>query len=207
MKHIVRLIAFTSPLLLFSCPLLLFNGCVDYSDATTAVSVKVQLQMPAEFTKGSDFEGHTVHLSLNGTTTQTATTDANGMVEFSHLIPDVYDLSTSWDISDAEYESLTGEKPQGSGCTVSGSINSTFIKDEGSVITLPTNVAVKRDIVISKIASAGSKDQNNRYYMAGKYMELYNQSSDTTDISALYIGLLDSTNPHVSFISGVRWRR
>ncbi|MBP3842417.1 MAG: DUF4876 domain-containing protein [Prevotella sp.] len=195
MKHIVRLIAFTSPLLLFSCPLLLFNGCVDYSDATTAVSVKVQLQMPAEFTKGSDFEGHTVHLSLNGTTTQTATTDANGMVEFSHLIPDVYDLSTSWDISDAEYESLTGEKPQGSGCTVSGSINSTFIKDEGSVITLPTNVAVKRDIVISKIASAGSKDQNNRYYMAGKYMELYNQSSDTTDISALYIGLLDSTNP------------
>lgn len=194
MKHIVRLIAFTSPLLLFSCPLLLFNGCVDYSDATTAVSVKVQLQMPVEFTKGNDFEGHTVQLSYNGTT-QTATTDANGMVEFSHLIPDVYDLSTSWDISDAEYESLTGEKPQGSGCTVSGSINSTFIKDEGSVITLPTNVAVKRDIVISKIASAGSKDQNNRTYMAGKYMELYNQSSDTTDISALYIGLLDSTNP------------
>ncbi len=201
MKYIVRLFAFirplllfNSPLLLFTSPLLLFNGCIDYSDATTAVSVKVQLQMPAEFTKGNDFEGHTVQLSFKGTTMQ-ATTDANGMVEFNNLIPDVYDLSTSWDISDAQYELLTGEKPQGSGCTVSGSINSTFIKDNGSVITLPTSVAVKRDIVISKIATAGSKDQNNRNYMAGKYFELYNQSGDTTDISGLYIGLLDSTNP------------
>ena len=148
MKYIVRLFAFirplllfNSPLLLFTSPLLLFNGCIDYSDATTAVSVKVQLQMPAEFTKGTDFEGHTVQLSFKGTTMQ-ATTDANGMVEFSNLIPDVYDLSTSWDISDAQYELLTGEKPQGSGCTVSGSINSTFIKDNGSVITLPTSVAV-----------------------------------------------------------------
>ena len=174
--------------------LCLLTGCIDYSDVSEAVSVKVQLQMPAEFTKGSDLEGHVIQLSLNGAT-QTATTDANGMVEFNDLIPDIYDLSTTWDISDAEYEALTGEKPQGSGCTVSGSLNSTFIKDNGTTIILPTSVAVKRDIVISKVASAGSKDQNNRTYAAGKYLELYNQSSDTVDISGLYIGLLDSTNP------------
>lgn len=184
----------TYRLIIATLLLCLLTGCIDYSDVSEAVSVKVQLQMPAEFTKGSDLEGHVIQLSFNGAT-QTATTDANGIVEFANLIPDVYDLSTTWDISDADYERLTGEKPQGSGCTVSGSLNATFIKDDGATIMLPTNVAVKRDIVISKIASAGSKDQNNRYYMAGKYFELYNQSSDTVDISGLYIGMLDSTNP------------
>ena len=179
--------------MLFSA-LSLVSGCIDYSDSTTEINVKVQLQMPAEFTQGSDLEGHTIQLTYNGNT-HTAITDANGIVEFSGIIPDVYDLSTTWDISNADYERLTGEKPQGNGCTVSGSLNATFIKDNGATIILPTNVAVKRDIVISKIASAGSKDQNNRYYMAGKYFELYNQSSDTVNVSGLYIGLLDSTNP------------
>jgi hypothetical protein len=58
-----------------------------------------------------------------------------------------------------------------------------------------TKVAVKRDIVIGKIASAGSKDVNNRTYAAGKYLELYNQSDNDVDVSGLYIGLLDSSNP------------
>ena len=43
---------------------LLLASCIDYNDASHEISAKVQLQMPAEFTQGSDFEGHTVVLNL-----------------------------------------------------------------------------------------------------------------------------------------------
>lgn len=169
-------------------------SCIDYEDVTEPLSLTVQLKMPDEFTQGTDFEGHEIFLKLNGTTL-TAVTDANGVAQFKDIIPDVYDLSTTWEISEADYEKLTGEKVKGQGCTVSGSLNAQLVAENGMVLVLPTFVAVKRDIVIGKIASAGSKDINNRTYMAGKYMELYNQSTDSVDISGLYIGLLDSTSP------------
>ncbi len=174
----------------------LLTSCIDYDDASRQIDIKVQLQMPSEFTQGSDLEGHDIRLTL-GTTTQTAKTDANGQVVFKGIAPDIYSISTSWDISNAEYMSLTGIQAQTNGCTVSGSLNSQLLSEaqEQTPILLPTTVAVKRDIVISKIASAGSKDKNNRSYKAGKYLELYNQSSDSITISGLYIGLLDSSNP------------
>ena len=174
---------------------LLLASCINYNNVTSEVSLNVQLQMPAEFTQGTDLEGHNIVLSLNGTDF-TAQTNAEGMATFTGLIPDVYSLSTAWDISKATYSALTGT-PQLLGATVSGALNELLISEAStsSPILLPTNVAVKRDVVISKIASAGSKDQNNRSYMAGKYMELYNQSDDPVDVSGLFIGLLDSSNP------------
>lgn len=174
---------------------LLLASCVNYNDVTSEVGMNVQLQMPAEFTHGTDLEGHNIVLSLNGTDF-TAQTNAEGVATFTGLIPDVYSLSTAWDISNATYSALTGTT-QLLGATVSGALNDLLISEASTIspILLPTNVAVKRDIVISKIASAGSKDQNNRYYTAGKYLELYNQSDDPVDVSGLFLGLLDSTNP------------
>ena len=174
---------------------LLLASCVNYNDVTSEVGMNVQLQMPAEFTHGTDLEGHNIVLSLNGTDF-TAQTNAEGVATFTGLIPDVYSLSTAWDISNATYSALTGTT-QLLGATVSGALNDLLISEASTIspILLPTNVAVKRDIVISKIASAGSKDQNNRSYMAGKYLELYNQSDDPVDVSGLFLGLLDSTNP------------
>lgn len=182
-----------SSLLIF---IFLMTSCIDYDEASRLIDIKVQLQMPAEFTKGSDLEGHDIRLAV-GSSTLTAKTDANGQALFKAIAPDIYSISTSWEITNEQYMSLTGIPAQSNGCTVSGSLNSQLLSEaqEQSPILLPTNVAVKRDIVISKIASAGSKDKNNRSYRAGKYLELYNQSNDSIIISGLYIGLLDSSNP------------
>lgn len=171
-------------------------SCIDYNDASHEISARVQLQMPAEFTQGSDFEGHTVVLT-SGATTLTATTDANGIAVFSGLQPDVYDISASWEITSSEYMALTGEQAVASGVVVSGNLNAQVLSDAlgNNVLLLPTTVVIKRDIVISKIASSNSKDFNQITYPYGKYLELYNQSADTVDVSGLYIGLLDSDNP------------
>ena len=175
---------------------LLLGSCIDYDDVSREVSVQVKLQMPEEFTKGSDPEGHDIVMSQNGNKL-TATTNAEGIASFTGLIPDVYDISCSWEITNEQYMALTGEQAVTNGCTVSGSLNEQLMSEaqEQQPILLPTHVAVKRDIVIGKIAAAGSKDANNRNYLAGRYVELYNQADNAVDVSGLYIGLLETTSP------------
>ena len=175
---------------------LLLGSCIDYDDVSREVSVQVKLQMPEEFTKGSDLEGHDIVMSQDGNKL-TATTNAEGIASFTGLIPDVYDISCSWEITNEQYMALTGEQAVTNGCTVSGSLNEQLMSEaqEQQPILLPTHVAVKRDIVIGKIAAAGSKDANNRNYLAGRYVELYNQADDAVDVSGLYIALLETTSP------------
>lgn len=170
-----------------------FASCVDYSDATESVTAKVQLQLPKEFGTNNGLEGHTVLLQL-GSTTYSAKTDAEGIATFANLTPDVYNISTSWDISAAEYKQITGSSEANSGATVSGSLNSQLISG-AETLTLATTLSVKRDIVIGKIYVAGSKDKNGKAYRAGQYIELYNQSDDTVDVAGLYIGLLETDVP------------
>ena len=165
-------------------------GCVDYDDATKETTARIQLAMPAEFTNGSDFAGHEIVMQ-QGSTRLTATTDEQGIATFQGIIPDVYDISCSWEITGQQYQQLTGDQQVVSGCTVSGSLNSHLISEE-QTIQLSTNLSINRDIIIGKIYFAGSKDNNNRTYMPGKYIELYNQSNSSVDASGLYIGIIEA---------------
>ena len=169
--------------------LISLTSCVDFDDATKATTVCVQLQMPAAV-PGASPAGHDVTLQL-GTQRIIAQTDANGVATFSNITPDVYDISCSWKITGDEYRSLTGDAQVVSGATVSGSLNARLITTDETIL-LPTKLSIDRDIIIGKIFYAGSKDLNNRTYMAGKYLELYNQSDDSIDVSALYIGLVEA---------------
>ena len=172
---------------------LVFSSCVDYSDASEAVTAKVQLQLPDELNGHMTLEGHTVSLQLNGVT-YSAQTDAAGVATFSNIVPDVYNISASWDITSSEYNRITGSSQVINGATVSGSLNSQLINGSEPLL-LTTTLSVKRDIVISKIYAAGSKDNNNKRYVAGQYIELYNQSNDSVDVAGLYIGLLETDVP------------
>lgn len=168
-------------------------SCVDYSDATQGVEAKIQLQLPTEMAASGALEGHTVTLKKEGSSFS-AQTDALGIATFSGLIPDVYNVAVTWDLSAVDYQSITGSSEATSGATVSGSLNGQLI-DGKTPLTLTTSLAIKRDIVIGKIYVAGSKDIHNKAYRAGQYIELYNQSADSVDVSGLYIGLLETDNP------------
>lgn len=168
----------------------LLSGCVDFDDATHAVSTRVQLSLPSEFTSSGGLGGHDVTLQF-ANQRYIAQTDDAGIATFQGLVPDVYDISCSWKITAEEYHALTGDAQVISGATVSGSVNQRLISQNNETITLPTSLSIDRDIIIGKIYYAGSKDLNNRTYMAGKYVELYNQSDDSVDVSGLYIGLVE----------------
>lgn len=168
----------------------LLTSCVDFNDATTAVNVSVQLVQPSDFTKQGNLSNHDVTMLLNGQSVTTKT-DANGIAAFCNIVPDVYDISTSWSISADEYAELTQSSEAVTGATVSGSVNSCLISSDAD-INLPTSLSVNRDIVIGKIYYAGSRDNNNKTYMAGKYIELYNQSDKPVDVSGLYLGTVEA---------------
>lgn len=178
------------PFYLFTFLPFLFFSCADFNDATEATHVNVQLVQPTDFTTPTDLSGKTVTMALGSQTIQT-TTDANGLATFNNIIPDVYTISASWTMTGDEYKAATGSDEVVSGATVSGSLNSQLIK-EPTTLSLQTNASVDRDIVIGKVYYAGSRDNNRRNYMAGKYIELFNQSDKEVDVSGLYIGLLEA---------------
>ena len=172
----------------------LLSGCVDYNDEAKAISTTIQINAPVEFTSGGNLSGRTVTLTSNSGNTLTAKTDDKGMAEFHQIIPDVYTISTSWDIDQAEYTVATGKAAsEGYFATISGNSNNQLIKSDDK-ISLNTNLVAGASLLISKMYYAGSKDNNNKNYGAGLFFEIYNQTNSDIDVSGLYIGLIETNS-------------
>ena len=175
---------------------LILSSCADFSDATKEIAAHIQLQLPDELTSAGALAGHTVTMTV-GTQRLQAETDAQGVATFKGLVPDVYDISCSWELSADDYQQLTGkELTGGTSCTVSGNQNTCLLQTDGQTVTLSTMLSVNQDILISKIYYAGSAyEGTSRAYTAGQYMELYNQSATPIDVSGLYIAFTETDNP------------
>ena len=172
----------------------LLSGCVDYNDEAKAISTTIQINAPVEFTSGGNLSGRTVTLTSNSGNILTAKTDDKGMAEFHQIIPDVYTISTSWDIDQAEYTVATGKAAsEGYFATISGNSNNQLIKSDNK-ISLNTNLVAGASLLISKMYYAGSKDNNNKNYGAGLFFEIYNQTNSDIDVSGLYIGLIETNS-------------
>lgn len=183
--------------------LLLLSSCVDMNDATQPISARIQLVQPTECIQPADLSSRTVTLlSANGESRQSLT-DAQGVATFSDVVPDVYDVSTSWTVTGQQYNEMTGTQEVIRSATISGSLNSKLIVSQ-DIISVNTNISVDRDIVIGKVYYAASKDNNNRTYMAGKYIELYNQSNDTIDVSGLYVGMTEAESTPAYTLDNLR---
>ena len=149
--------------------LLTFASCVDYSDEATAISAKVQVTAPEEFTNGSSLEGKTVSLLNAAGNKFTAKTDANGVASFSNLVPDVYTLSTSWELTPAEYAALTGDNVVNEGAVVSGNINNQLIKSQ-ETITLSTSLAINDRLLSAKSTMQAAKITRERTTWQGSLL-------------------------------------
>lgn len=189
--------------------LLLPVSCVSFDDATQAVTFDVQLSTPAALGDKVDLNSKTIRLLL-GTQEITQRTDDHGRATFINILPGYYDISVAWTIDAAAYTMLTGSEEVVRGASFSGSLNKQLISGNRTVL-LPTHLSVDRDLVIGKIYYAASKDNNNRNYRAGTYIELYNQSDKPVDVAGLYIGLVESdatpaytlADLHVAFADSV----
>lgn len=168
-------------------------SCVNYNDATTAVSVNVQVVAPEEFVNKGDFSGQTVTITNKNNQSKQAITDASGIATFDNIIPDVYSISTSWYVTEDTYKQLTGKEIKDQFAVVSGSALNELIKDDDE-IKVKSNLVIAKALVIGKIYYAGAKDDNNKNYLHARYIEIYNQSNEPVNVKGLYIGLVESNS-------------
>lgn len=169
------------------------TSCIDFSDATEAISVTIQVTSPEDYPK-ANLQGHAI--TLSGTRTFTAITDAQGIAHFEDIVPDVYHASTSWKVSAEEYAQTSGKMVENKNYTVSGSLTAqTFSVSTTTPVTMGTTISQDQSILIGKVYYQGNKDDNNKNYVYAKYIELYNNSEEEYDVAGLYIALMESASP------------
>ena len=177
----------------------LLSSCVDYNNASKKVNIKIQIAAPDEYKVGEKVGVQEVKIKSTSIE-RTAMTDENGLVEFSDCMPDVYNISVSWELTDEEYTEKTGSESSVGGYIVTATVSEKVLNEslENSTVQIKAVISMKTPLVISKIYSSGSKaypEKGGKNYMSGKYLEIYNQTDKPIDVAGLYIGLLDSTNP------------
>lgn len=164
-------------------------SCSSDSDGISGFDVTVYLVAPDNMTE-LDLSGHTVKFEGEGRT-YTAVTDNTGKAVLTGVIPGVYSTSCSWNISSDEYTVLTSETVQNGTYILSGMSSDVAIATT-SEHYLSLVVSKKQSILISKVYYQGCKDSNNKNYLAGRFVELYNNGDDTIDVSGLYVGFMET---------------
>ena len=174
----------------------LLTGCMDFNDATEAISVTVQVSRPEQYPY-ADLSGHAV--TLKGATTITAMTDEEGKVVFENIIPDVYNLSTSWKVTSEEYADKTGTPAGKNDFTIAGTLSSLLLSAEpAEPVALATAISQDQSLLISKVYYQGgkyTKDEKSINYVFAKYVELYNNTGETLDVTDTYLALMESKVP------------
>lgn len=197
MKHLNNLITSLAVLLVT------LASCINYDDAGRLVNVQVHLKTPADFKAGAALDNQEVKIKSK-TVELKAMTDENGIATFEGCMPDVYDISSYVELTGEEYAEKTGSQDPVEECIITATLNEQLFDETREQLPIEMESAIMaitpkdpgqktKSIVISKIYSSGSKYNGNKNYMAGRYIELFNQSDQTADVAGMYIGLLEST--------------
>lgn len=170
-----------------------FNSCSSDDDNTVqAVNFTVSVKMPEGIKSDVAYSGQTVNLIQGTQVKYSAETNEAGVATFTGVIPDVYDISTSWEIDGQTYTTIAEADVENVSVVVGGNLLSQAVTNSVSDISLSTVLNVKQSILISKIFYAGRKNDNNKNYIADQYIELFNNSDEEITLDGLYIGILES---------------
>lgn len=194
--------------LLCAISVCMLASCIDYNDAGRLLNIKVHLKNPAGFKDDAALDNQEILIKSKNVELK-AMTDENGIATFEGCMPDVYNISSYVELTGEEYAEKSGSQDPVEECMITAALNEQLFDEarEQSPIELESNIMAitpkgpidptdptkkLRSIVISKIYSSGSKDSNNKNYMTGRYIELYNQSDQPADLAGMYIALLES---------------
>lgn len=178
------------------CGIALLAGCMDFDDATETIDVTVQVGKPEGFLQ-TVVSGRTV--TLKGGVTLTAITDAEGRAVFKGIVPDVYNISTSWKVNAEEYAQATGNATGGNAYTVTGTLPEQLLSATTTeALTLATTISQDQSILIGKVYYQGGKykkDEKDVNYIYSRYVTLYNNTAETINVTNLYLALMESKSP------------
>ena len=190
--------SFLTTSLVFTAALAL-NSCLTSDDQTQPITIYVNVENPSGLSGLTG--GQTVSLISSTGYNYMAQTDAAGTATFTNVIPDIYNVSASWSITSDQYMEATGETVQHGTYVLSGALANQVLIDDATRLTLSTNCARKQSVLISKVYYAGCKDNNNKNYLAGRFVELYNNSDEAVDVAGMYLCLMESGSTPAYIIS------
>lgn len=154
-----------------------FLSCVDQTPQVPIGEFSIRITMPRDFGDSVHYANQTVMLRGNRMN-YSAVTDSLGKVVFKNVIPGIYDIST--------HQKLTNEVS-----LVGDTLQFGLFKVDSLVIRV--NKSINENLIISKVYASGTKDINNKNYVADRYIEIFNNSDETQYIdSTIYLGYVEA---------------
>jgi hypothetical protein len=166
-------------------------SCSTNDDVTKTLKFDVQVTMPTGFKSDAYYAEQTVNLSKGSAVVYTAKTDEKGVAHFENVIPDVYDISTSCEISGDDYVNMAESDVENRAVLITGSMLQQTVVTEDP-ISLTTQMSLKQSLLISKIYYAGCKDNLLKSYTADQYIEFFNNSDEDIYVDGLYFALTET---------------
>lgn len=173
--------------------LLTIIGCVENVTLPLVSTYVVQVNMPENIKENFLYANKIVTLRSQRMI-YTAETDLNGVAQFKNIIPDIYDVYTSWDLSSEQYVEMNDSLVENKPALISG-ISTLKKVFSDSLISLNTLLTVKQDLLISKVYASGTKDVNNGKYEVDQYVEIFNNSDITQYVDGIYLALVEGDSP------------
>lgn len=189
----MRILNYKTYLLLVVLSITMITSCVEQQELSLVPEYSVRVQMPDGIRDVYAFANKAVTLRSQRMK-YTVNTDQNGTAKFSNIIPDIYDIYTSWDISGDEYVNMSDSLVENKPALISGNTSSHKIFSD-STITLKTLISVKQSLLISKVYASGTRDFNNSGYTADAYIEIFNNSDEIQYIDGIYLALVEGDSP------------
>jgi len=153
-----------------------FSSCIDQEPQKLIEEFSIQFSMPQNV-GDTVYAYQSVQLKSNRIS-YTATTDSLGKVVFKGIIPGIYSIST--------HKSLTSEIS-----LVADTLQYNLFRSES--LKMKVNKSIKASLIISKVYASGTKDNNNKNYVADRYVEIYNNSDTIQTIdNTFYFGLTEA---------------
>ena len=156
-------------------------------------NVVVSVGMPNEIKESVYFSNKTVTLRSQRLT-YTVETNADGEAVFKNIVPDIYSIYASWDLSSDEYAEMANSVVAPKPALISGIQSKMKIFNQDS-IQLNTLLSVKQSLLISKVYASGTLDNNNLLYDADPYIEIFNNSDEIQYMDSIYLALVEGDNP------------
>lgn len=167
------------PFVLIMIVLLVFSfwACVDQEPQEVIDEFSVAMIMPDDLGDSVFYANQTIVLKSNRIS-YSAITDSLGKAVFKNIIPGIYNLST--------HQVLTSEIS-----LVGDTLQYRLFKTDSLVLKL--NKSIKANLIISKVYASGTKDNNNKNYVADRYVEIFNNSDNIQVLdSTFYFGLVEA---------------
>ena len=181
--------------LIYCCLLLSFVGC-EREGPDYVRDLMIEVRMPEHFKPGLSY-AHREVVFTSTAYTYVFVTDANGHLVVDELIPDIYTINTSWEISGQEYKEMSDEDisiEDKARVLINATIQNLPLFSTTSIRIDLSRVFLK-DLLISKVYFSGTKDNANRNYVVDSYVEIFNNSDEVVYIDGKYLALAESRSP------------